>query len=94
MMKSIHIANNMQLEKITLTMYGQYQCACGCGKLLGRSSNGVDGEDIEYSYGVGETDDVEGMEWRMFTSDCWQRVASDMSLLEIYNTYQPSPVLS
>ena len=80
------------IEQIRLVMYGDYLCSCGCGEMLGRPTNGVDGDPVEYSYGVGEADDEEGYNWRMFTEECWNRVSSEMSDQEIYDSFEPSPL--
>ena len=80
------------VEQIRSVMYGNYLCACGCGSPLGRPANGVDGKPVEYSYGVGEVSDDEGYNWRMFTEKCWNRVSSDMSDQEIYDSFDPSPL--
>ncbi len=84
---------NSELEEITAVMYGDYECSCGCGAVLGRPTNGTDGDPVEYSYGVGETSDEEGYDWRMFTEQCWDRISSEMSLDDIYNEYPPAPVI-
>lgn len=76
------------IQRITQKMYGDYQCACGCGKEL----NGT-------CYGVGREDDDEGYKWRMFTKDCWERILADFtnqypkanSNAVIYEHYKPSP---
>ena len=53
----------------------------------------MDGDPVEYSYGVGETSDEGGYDWRMFTEQCWDRISADMSLDDIYNEYPPAPII-
>lgn len=76
------------LEEKQLRMYGDYECSCGCGELLGRATNGTDGLPIDISYGVGRVDDEDGFDWRMFTEHCWKLIRrSGMTLPEIYESY-------
>ena len=57
-------------------MYGDYHCSCGCGQELTGTC-----------YGVGEESDDEGYRWRMFTENCWQKVAEKTDE-EIWLTYK------
>lgn len=68
------------LVQIKNKMYGDYICACGCNKLLG-SQLGT------YCYGIGYADDEEGMNWRMFHPECWEKIAA-MTPEDIYNDYK------
>lgn len=58
-------------------MYGDYTCSCGCGKQL----DGI-------CYGVGQEEDEEGFDWRMFTKECWDSTISNYSKEYIYNNYK------
>ena len=69
----------MTLVKIAQKMYGDYKCSCGCGKVL-----------TGMCYGVGDEEDINGYDWRMFTEQCWQGMT--MFLDEIYENYPPSPI--
>lgn len=64
------------LEVIENREYGYYRCACGCGKILGSS----DPKHVEYSIGIAEVLDDEGDAWRMFNSECWERVSKEWDL--------------
>ena len=68
------------LVTIKNKMYGDYVCACGCNKILGTQLG-------TYCYGIGYADDEEGMDWRMFHPECWEKIAT-MSLEDIYNNYE------
>lgn len=73
-----------ELEHVLVTiknkMYGDYICACGCNKLLGNQLG-------TYCYGVGYADDEEGMNWRMFHPECWEKIAT-IPPEDIYNNYE------
>lgn len=69
----------MTLVKIAQKMYGDYKCSCGCGKVL-----------TGMCYGVGDEEDINGYDWRMFTEECWKGMT--MFLDEIYENYPPSPI--
>lgn len=68
------------IVKFKNKMYGDYVCACGCNKLLGNQLG-------TYCYGVGYDDDEEGMNWRTFRPECWEKI-SMMSPEDIYNSYE------
>ena len=70
------------LVTIKNKMYGDYFCSCGCNKLLGDAYG-------THCYGVGYADDDEGYEWRMFRSECWEKIKS-LPLEQIYNKYKAS----
>lgn len=90
-MKENKNLTTLHLEEIVTRMFGDYQCSCGCGKPLGRPTNGVDNKPIELSYGVGEVEDEEGFEWRMFTEECWERLRKTHSLETLYKNFPASP---
>ena len=70
----------MKLVEIKQRMYGDYLCSCGCMTLLSGTC-----------YGVGDEEDINGYDWRMFTEQCWQRISASSSLEEIYDEYYTSP---
>lgn len=78
------------LTKIKLRMYGNYQCSCGCGKLLGNPSIYYSESDI--CVGVGLEEDEEGFDWRMFTPECWSKL-ENMFLEDIYDKYPASSLI-
>lgn len=87
----IDVDPESELDDFDLIMYGDYKCSCGCGKLLGRPTNGTDGKPKEYSHCVGRVDDEEGFEWRCFTQDCWNILKRQgLPLDVIYDTYPPA----
>lgn len=78
----------VQLEEVAFRMYGDYECSCGCHRLLGRPTNGTDGLPMEICYGVGRVDDEDGFDYRMFTERCWRGIQrSGQTLEEIYRNY-------
>ena len=70
----------MKLQKITLRMYGDYNCSCGCNKPLGNP--GVTYTENDICIGVGEEDDDEGFGWKMFRPECWERLQLDNKSLD------------
>lgn len=71
----------MKLVEIQQRMYGDYKCSCGCGTQL-----------IGLCCGVGDEEDINGYDWRMFDLNCWGNIKMHQhkTLEEIYNEYQPS----
>lgn len=77
-----------ELEVKRIPMYGDYECSCGCGQMLGHPIN--DGP-AEICIGVGRKDDDEGFDWRMFTRECWNKLRRrNFSLEDIYDKFPES----
>ena len=72
-------------EIIYQKMYGEYKCACGCGKVLNC-----------YCIGVGDSEnDENGYEWSMFAPECFARImctTPNPHPAYINAKYGPSPV--
>lgn len=83
--------DKLNLGVIKTCAYGTHICSCGCGKIIGTL-----GIDVTYAYGVAEEEDIEGMGWRIFTPECWDRITAGRDLnnaevlAEIYNEYSAS----
>jgi len=67
-------------------MYGTHSCSCGCGMPLGNSSVYYSDDDI--CIGVTDTDDVDGLNDRMFTPHCFNRLKlNELQPEQIYEMY-------